>query len=230
MPQNDARGSVVIDPKVLYFGTPVVLVGSVNEDGTPNLAPMSSAWWLGRSCMLGLDATSKTTENLERTGDCVLNLASVDLVDAVDRLALTTGSKVLPEHKRDKGFVFEPDKFARARLTRVESDLVVAPRVAECRVQLEARVVAMYSFGAPHAEAKAVEVEIVRTHIDPDLIAYGTTDHIDPLKWEPLIMKFTEFFGGGPNLRPSTLAGGFGMRHFLAPHHVNGHRARSVGL
>ncbi len=37
----------VIDPSILYFGTPVVLVSSLNEDGSPNVAPMSSAWWLG---------------------------------------------------------------------------------------------------------------------------------------------------------------------------------------
>jgi flavin reductase (DIM6/NTAB) family NADH-FMN oxidoreductase RutF len=39
-----------MDPVILYFGTPVALVSSTNEDGSPNLAPMSSAWWLGRSC------------------------------------------------------------------------------------------------------------------------------------------------------------------------------------
>jgi len=31
------------DPAILYFGTPVVLISSVNEDGSYNLAPMSSA-------------------------------------------------------------------------------------------------------------------------------------------------------------------------------------------
>ena len=43
-----------IEPTILYFGTPVALVSTMNADGTPNLAPMSSAWWLGWSCMLGL--------------------------------------------------------------------------------------------------------------------------------------------------------------------------------
>jgi len=74
----------VIDPAILYFGTPVVLVSTLNEDGSPNLAPMSSAWWLRYSCMLGFDASSKTPANLLRTGECVLNLASADMVDKVD--------------------------------------------------------------------------------------------------------------------------------------------------
>ena len=32
-----------VEPAILYFGTPVVLVSSQNEDGSPNVAPMSSA-------------------------------------------------------------------------------------------------------------------------------------------------------------------------------------------
>jgi flavin reductase (DIM6/NTAB) family NADH-FMN oxidoreductase RutF len=63
-----------IEPAILYFGTPVVLIGSSNEDGSFNLAPMSSAWWVGWRCMLGLARNSKTTENMIRTGECVLNL------------------------------------------------------------------------------------------------------------------------------------------------------------
>jgi flavin reductase (DIM6/NTAB) family NADH-FMN oxidoreductase RutF len=49
--------------------------------------------------MLGLAAESKTTENMKRTGECVLNLPSVDLVAAVDRLARTTGSNPCPLEK-----------------------------------------------------------------------------------------------------------------------------------
>ncbi len=32
-----------IEPAILYFGTPVVLICSTNEDGSYNLAPMPSA-------------------------------------------------------------------------------------------------------------------------------------------------------------------------------------------
>ena len=35
--------TVSVEPAILYFGTPVVLISTVNEDGTSNLAPMSSA-------------------------------------------------------------------------------------------------------------------------------------------------------------------------------------------
>ena len=61
----------VTDPAILYFGTPVVLISTLNSDGTPNLAPMSSAWWLGNHAMLGLAGTSMTTHNLLREQECV---------------------------------------------------------------------------------------------------------------------------------------------------------------
>ena len=38
---------LTIEPSILYVGTPVALLSTVNEDGTVNLAPMSSAWALG---------------------------------------------------------------------------------------------------------------------------------------------------------------------------------------
>ncbi len=82
-------GHVASEPAILYFGTPVLLISTVNEDGSYNLAPNSSAFWLGWRCILGLDASSKTTENIMRTGECVLNLPSIDCVAAVNRLART---------------------------------------------------------------------------------------------------------------------------------------------
>jgi flavin reductase (DIM6/NTAB) family NADH-FMN oxidoreductase RutF len=52
-----------IEPKILYFGTPVALVSSLNEDGTTNLAPISSFWALGWTLVLGLLDETKTADN-----------------------------------------------------------------------------------------------------------------------------------------------------------------------
>ncbi|MGW0060397.1 flavin reductase family protein [Streptosporangium sandarakinum] len=203
-----------LDLKVMYFGTPVVLIGSRNEDGTTNLAPMSSAWWLGECCMLGLGNSAQTTANLLRERECVLNLPSSAMVDAVDRLALTTGTRVVPPHKARQGYRYEPDKFAVAGLTEQPADLVRAPRVAECPIQLECRVIGVHPFGVPEPHATAFQVEVVRVHVEEELIIPGT-NHIDPVGWDPLIMKFCEFFGGGDNIHPSRLAAGWEMPHDL---------------
>lgn len=196
---------VVVEPKILYFGTPVVLVSSLNEDGSPNLAPMSSAWWLNRSCMLGMSRRSKTVENLVRERECVLNLPSSDLVDSVDRLALLTGKNPVPEQKAGQGYRYEPDKYRVAGLTPVPSEVVRSPRVLECPVQLEASVTNVHEFEEPGWLA-AIEVRIVRSHIEEDILMTTNKNHIDPEKWRPLIMSFTEFYGLTHKLRPSRLS------------------------
>ena len=201
---------VVPGLKVLYFGTPVVLVSTVNPDGSANLAPMSSAWWLGESAMLGLGDRSQTSANLRRHGECVLNLPSSGMVDVVDRIALTTGKVEVADYKREQGYVHVADKFAHAGLTRQASELVEPPRVVECPIQLECRVAAVHPFGGPDVSATGFEVRVLRSHVDEDLVIPGT-HYVDPLRWDPLIMKFTEFFGGGVNLRPSRLAEGWRM-------------------
>jgi flavin reductase (DIM6/NTAB) family NADH-FMN oxidoreductase RutF len=192
-----------IEPKIMYFGTPVVLVSTVNEDGTPNLAPISSAWWLGRSTMIGMGTRSKTVENLRRHGEVVLNLPDSSLVDAVDRLALTTAKDPMPEYKAKMGFDLERHKFERAGLTPVPSELVAPPRVLECPVQLEGRVIAIHDFDE---HAAGIEVSIVRTHVEEGILNAERRHHIDPDRWKPLIMSFCEFYGLGQELHPSRLA------------------------
>lgn len=201
---------VPIDPAILYFGTPVVLVSSLNEDGSPNVAPMSSAWWLGRSCLLGFGARSHTPQNILRTGECVLNLPSVDQVSAVDRLARTTGSDPVPPHKVAMGYRHERDKLGVAGLSAVPSERVAPPRVRECPVQLEARLVGRHGLAEGDLERRgklvALEVEILRVHVEASLVMDGTTDRIDPTRWRPLIMSFCHFFGLGERVHPSRLA------------------------
>jgi flavin reductase (DIM6/NTAB) family NADH-FMN oxidoreductase RutF len=198
-----------IDLKVHYYGTPVVLISSRNEDGSANLAPMSSAWWIGQSCMLGLGNAGHTTANLLREKECVLNLVPSTLVEAVDRLAMTTGADPVPERKAKMGYVYERDKFAVAGLTRQPSEVVAPPRVAECPIQVECQVVDARPFGD---RCTAIEVRAVRAHLE-EALRIADKDYVDPFGWDPLIMKFCEFFGGGSMVSPSRLAEGWRMPH-----------------
>lgn len=86
-------------------------------------------WWLGTSCVLGFGARSQTPMNVERTGECVLNLPSPALAAAVDAIALYTGSEEVPPHKLARGYACEPHEFERAGVTPVASELVSVPRV-----------------------------------------------------------------------------------------------------
>jgi flavin reductase (DIM6/NTAB) family NADH-FMN oxidoreductase RutF len=200
---------VTVEPAILYLGTPVVLISTVNEDGSYNLAPMSSAFWLGWRGILGLAAQSKTPQNMRRTRECVLNLPSADLVAAVNRLALTTGTDPVPKIKQARGYRYVKDKFGIAGLTPQVSETVAAPRVRECPVQLE--VVVEASHGVADDDQKlrgrvvTFEVRVQRVHADESILMRNKPDHIDPNKWRPLIMSFQRFYGLGDELHESTL-------------------------
>jgi flavin reductase (DIM6/NTAB) family NADH-FMN oxidoreductase RutF len=201
---------IVSEPSILYFGTPVVLISSENEDGSANLAPMSSAFWLGWRCVLGLSAASKTTLNMIRTGQCVLNLPSVDNVAAVNRLACLTGSNPVPAVKLARGYAYEKYKFETAGLTAVPSLTVAPPRVMECPVQMEAVVAAKHNLMEDDDVARgrvvSFEVRVTRVHIHPDILMDGLSNRVDPDKWRPLIMSFQRYYAVGDEVHESTLA------------------------
>ena len=200
----------ISEPAILYFGTPVVLIGTVNENGTYNLAPISSAFWLGWRCIIGIGSSSKTTENLIRTKQCVLNLPSVNEVRAVDRLALTTGSNPVPETKKRRGYEFEQEKFERANFTSLRADIVDAPRAMECPVQMESTVIAINPLFTddPSQQGRIVTIElkILRVYIEDSLLMDDQPNRVDPDKWKPLIMSFQQFYGLTDRVYPSTLA------------------------
>jgi flavin reductase (DIM6/NTAB) family NADH-FMN oxidoreductase RutF len=191
-----------IEPKILYFGTPVALISSINDDGSPNLAPMSSYWALGWTLLLGISLETQTIENLHRRPECVVNLPSPNLWPKVERLAPLTGRNPVPGGK-DSRFRFERDKFGAAGLTAIEAEKVAAPRVKECPAQLEAVVTRIHKLhGGERLQAAggaaAVEVEVVRVHVREDLVLGA--NHIDPCRWQPLIYNFRHYFGLGPEL------------------------------
>ncbi len=192
-----------IEPAILYFGTPVVLIGSTNDDGSFNLAPMSSAWWVGWRCMLGLARNSKTTANMIRSGECVLNLPSAELVDAVDRLARTTGSDPVPPGKIKRGYRHAQDKFGLSGLTALAGETVAAPRAMECPVQIEAKVAHVHEMAREdetwRGNLVAIEVRVTRVHAHPKIMMDGEPNRVDPDKWRPLIMSFQQFYGLAPD-------------------------------
>lgn len=201
---------VAVDPAILYFGTPVALLSTTNADGSHNLMPMSSVWWIGHAAVLGLGTRSQTSENLARERELVINLPSVEQVDVVDRLALTTGRDPVPGIKHEVGYRHVRDKFAHAGLTPEASQTVRAPRVAECPVQMEARVVGLHPLvdrdDPEGVGAIVATVVVTQVHIDPSLRMDGHPNRVDPDRWRPLLMSFQRFYGLGPEVHPSRLA------------------------
>lgn len=212
MPLKRAAMHRMIEPAIQYWGTPVVLISSLNEDGSTNLSPMSSAWWLGWSCMLGLDASSQAVANLRRSKACVLNLPSDSMAANVNGLALKTGSRTVPVHKKLLGYRHESDKFKAAGLTRAPMSASWPDAVKECPVQLEGEVVQIRPFAVDDSRmtvpAVAVELRLLRVHVEESLLVDGHPHRIDAERWHPMFMSFRHLFGCGAKLEKSTLARG----------------------
>lgn len=192
-----------IVPSVLYFGTPVVLIVTRNPDSSSNITPMSSVWALGSSVVLGLGAASQGASNLLREGECSLNFPSAGLWSQVERIARTTGAELVPPGKAAAGYVHEADKFGLGGFTRQQSELIRPPRVAECPLQFETRLLACHASAGDQPNGPSphliMEVEVRRVHAHRDIVVPGT-NHIDVARWNPLFYVFRHYFGDAADL------------------------------
>lgn len=190
---------MIVAPASLYLATPVILVSTVNEDDGYNLAPVSSAFWLGSRCVLGLEASSKTAANISRTGELSLNLPSEREAMAIDRLRNLTGMHPVPPAKLVRGYISERRKFEAAGLTPVPSRMVTPPRALECPIQIEATVINKYGALAEGADWDGAmtlfEVRLELMHVHPEVLTDGDVKRIDPDKWQPLASTYQDFTG-----------------------------------
>lgn len=160
--------------------------------------------------MLGLAGLSHTTQNLLRTKQCVLNLASEEMASHLNLIARTTGSNPVPEWKVSAGYSFVKDKFEHAKLTPQKSDLINPPRILECPAQMEAEMVDAHEMMKDLPDRKgaimAIEVKILRVHVEDELRLKGHANRIDTEKWHPLLMVFQEYYAMGSKVVESRLA------------------------
>jgi flavin reductase (DIM6/NTAB) family NADH-FMN oxidoreductase RutF len=115
---------------------------------------------------------------------------------SVESLALLTGANPVPDGK-PANCRYEKDKYGAAGLHALASELVRPPRVAECPVQIEARVADLRLDSAD--SFVIVEATTLRVHADRRLVIDGTS-HIDTQAWSPLVYNFRHYFGLGPRL------------------------------
>ncbi|MGM1048979.1 MAG: flavin reductase family protein [Bacillota bacterium] len=187
----------IIKPKILYYGTPVILLNTLNEDGTVNISPLSSSWALQDCIILGIGLGGKAIENLERHPECVINVPSPSLWENVEQLAPYTGKNPVPDYKKKHGFTYEKEKYDISGLTSIESKTVKPTRIMECPIQIEARV--KHIRIPDHSPDFAiVETQAIHVHAHQEIII--EENHIDPKKWSPLIYNFRHYFGLGNQL------------------------------
>jgi flavin reductase (DIM6/NTAB) family NADH-FMN oxidoreductase RutF len=192
---------VTVTPEVLYFGTPVAVISTVNPDGTTNIAAMSSFWALDDRLMLGLTSFGQSGRNLARTSECVINIPSPAQWEHVERLGHTTGRYPLVDYHRRARIVHAKDKFAVSGFSPLASEIVSPLRAAECPVQIEARVLARHG---SHDERRLLYFELLclRVHAHRSVLN-GAGTRIDVDAWSPLFYVFRHYFGKGERIGKS---------------------------
>lgn len=115
--------------KAMCYPMPVFIIGTYNEDGTPNA--MNAAWG-GISeeteITICVDDSHKTAENLLARKAFTVSMATVQQMTACDYVGIVSGNK-------------EPDKFARAGFHATRSEFVDAPLIDELPMALECEVI-----------------------------------------------------------------------------------------
>ena len=178
---GDPRERVVIDPATagpqgMYHlmnaaiaPRPVAWVSTISAGGVPNLAPHSyTTIFATDPPTVGFVSVGRkdSLNNCEATGEFVLNIASIALVERMN----TTAANFPPEE----------DELVWAGLSHVASDLVRPPRVGEAPVSFETRVTTTVPIG----NCTLVLGEVLRVHVATDVWCDG---RIDPRLLDPVL-------------------------------------------
>jgi flavin reductase (DIM6/NTAB) family NADH-FMN oxidoreductase RutF len=174
-----------IGAKTLLFPTPVLMVGTYDQDGKPNL--MNAAW--GGICCSQPPCVAVS-----------LRKATYSYAAIIDRAAFTVGiaceSKMVEADYVGIASGRDVDKFAVTGLTAVRSELVDAPYAAEFPVVLECRLLHTLEIGL-HTQFVG---EILDVKADAGVL--GEDGLIDIMKIKPLIFDTSHkgYHGVGPQL------------------------------
>ncbi len=150
---------------------PIAFVSTTSPDGVNNLAPYSFFNAVASNPPTIVFSSSRragskskdTLDNVEATGEFVVNIVSDDIAEAMNRTAAE--------------FPADVSEFDVAGLTPAASDIVRAPRVAESPVNMECRLQQVVNLGEGDHQHGLVIGEVVLLHIRDDIIDGHRVDH-----------------------------------------------------
>ncbi|WP_346295666.1 flavin reductase family protein [Rhodopseudomonas sp. P1] len=144
---------------------PIGWISSCDAEGRVNLAPYSFFNAFNyHPPLIGFSSTTwkDTVANIQRTGEFVWNLVTMDLAQAMNATSASVPHEV--------------DEFALGNLTKLKSELVKPPRVAESPVSFECKlseIVRLKGADGVEVDAWLTIGEVVMVHIDKRLIEDG---------------------------------------------------------
>ncbi|CAI8787039.1 flavin reductase family protein [Kosakonia quasisacchari] len=177
-----------------YYGFPVFLVTTQDKDGNTNVSAASSSISLGEKLIIGISKGGKTYHNLLAGSDAVINIPDHTLWEKVEQIGKLTGGDTLSENQTKWGVEICHDKFAKAGLHTEASVDVAPPRVAECPIQAECRLISTSDKG----RFMLAELDIVNLWVENALL--NENGIVDSSKWKPLIFNFREYTTVGDTL------------------------------
>ena len=148
---------------------PIAWVGTVNVDGSYNLAPFSFFnAFSATPPLVGIGFSphevkpeKDTLANLKRTGELCVNMTTTVLIEQVAQSSAD--------------WPYGVDEFAQIGLTPVRGEKVAAPRVAESPVSLECTVWEIKPLGEGGSTLVLAEIKLLHI-LDTLLNEYGTVD------------------------------------------------------
>ena len=158
--------------KPFLYPQPVMIIGTYNEDGTPNA--MNAAWGgiCGPNHIIIDLSPHKATDNIKATKAFTVCVAEAPHMEEADYLGVVSGNDV-------------PDKISKAGLHTTKSEFVNAPIIDEFAIALECKLVDF----TPHG----VVGEIINVSIDDRVIKEDgsiDTDKIDAIVFDPFNIAY----------------------------------------
>ena len=149
-------GKVTFKPGNMLYPLPAVMVSCQRPGEKPNIITIA---WTATVCstppMLSISIRPErySYDIVKETGEFVVNLTTKDLAYATDYCGVKSGRDV--------------DKFKEMGLTEQKSNVISAPGIAECPVNIECKVVEIKELGS-HAMflAEVVSVQVDDAYMD----------------------------------------------------------------
>jgi len=173
-----------LSPKDLYFyliggigPRPIAFVSTISNEGVCNLAPFSFFNAFSANPPVVIFSPARTADperpqkdtynNLVANGECVVQMVSYQMREKMIMCSEDYPSNI--------------DEFSVSGFTKIPSDLIKPPRVAESPFQMECRLMEMKSLGTSPGAGNLAICEVLKFHIDQNVFKPGT-ERIDPNK------------------------------------------------
>lgn len=156
---------------------PIAFVSSISKEGIRNLAPFSFFTVASsnppvivfQNTVRANGTCKDTVTNIAATREFVVNIVSEDFATKMN----AASAEVPPD----------VDEFEISGLTAVPSDLVVPPRVAESKIQMECKLLQIINVSDLPMGGALVLGEVLRFHVDESVMG---NSYIDPDKLRPI--------------------------------------------